>query len=333
MKKYVSIVMIVVLLVLSCVFFAACNAKADNLIRLNEVTHSVFYAPLYVAINKGYFEEYGLEVELTNGGGADKSMTAVISGQADIGLMGPEAAVYVKAGGSNNYPIVFGQLTKRDGAFLVGRKAEPDFKWTDLAGKEIIGGRKGGMPAMSLEHALNKNGLAIGTDVVLNYDVQFDLITAAFEGGTGDYCTMFEPNASQYEALGKGYIITDVGSEAGEMPYTCFMATKDFIAKNSDKVTAFMKAIIKAVDFVTVGATEEIVDALVPSFPTTSRELLKKSVENYKAIDAYMSNPVMTKSAFDNMITVLKESKSLNGDVAFEEIIDNSIVEKIIAEK
>lgn len=333
MKKIITAVLIISLLVLSTVAFTACSDKDDGVIRLNEVTHSVFYAPLYVAINKGYFEEYGLKIELTNGGGADKSMTAVISGQADIGLMGPEAAVYVKVGGSNNYPIVFGQLTKCDGAFLIGRNAEPDFKWTDLAGKEIIGGRKGGMPAMSLEHALRKNNFDITTDLTMNYDVQFDLITAAFEGGTGDYCTMFEPNASQYETLGKGHIIASIGSEAGEIPYTCFMATKEYIASHSKQVTDFMKAIIKAIDFVTTGDIEEIVDGLTASFPTTDRALLIKSVENYKKIDAYMSNPVMTKTAFDNMIEILKESGSLSGEVKFEDIIDNGIVEKILSEK
>jgi len=333
MKKFISATLIVALLILSSVALIACTDGDDGVIRLNEVTHSVFYAPLYVAINKGYFEEYGLKIELTNGGGADKSMTAVISGQADIGLMGPEAAVYVKTGGSNNYPIVFGQLTKCDGAFLIGRNPADNFKWTDLKGAEIIGGRKGGMPAMSLEHALRKNGMTIGTDLTLNYDVQFDLITAAFEGGTGDYCTMFEPNASQYEKLGKGYIVASVGAEAGDLPYTCFMATKSYIDTHGETVTNFMKAIIKAIDFVINGDIDEIVDGLTASFPTTDRELLKKSVENYKAIDAYMSNPVMTEAAFANMIDILRESGSLKGTVAFGDIIDNSIVEKILAEK
>ena len=311
MKKIITAVLIISLLTLSIIAFTACTKTDDDVIRLNEVTHSVFYAPLYVALNKGYFEEYGIKIELTNGGSADKSMTAVISGQADVGLMGPEAAVYVKTGGSNNYPVVFGQLTKCDGAFLIGRKAEPDFKWSDLKGKEIIGGRKGGMPAMSLEHALNKNNLVVGQDLNLNYDVQFDLITAAFEGGTGDYCTMFEPNASQYEALGKGYIVASVGKEAGDIPYTCFMATKEYIAANPEKITGFMK----------------------PSFPTTDDALLKKSVESYKAINAYMTDPVMTKESFEHMLDILEESGSITQRIAFSDIIDNSIAEKILAEK
>lgn len=332
MKK-ITVILLVAVLCLSCLCLAACNDADDGIIRLNEVTHSVFYAPLYVAINKGYFEELGLTVELTNGGGADKSMTAVISNQADIGLMGPEAAVYVKLQGSNNYPVVFGQLTNCDGAFLVGRNAEPDFQWSDLAGKEIIGGRKGGMPAMSLEHALRLNNLSIGTDLTLNYDVQFDLITAAFEGGTGDYCTMFEPNASQYEAAGKGHIIASVGAEAGDIPYTCFMATKEYISANPDKVTAFMKAIIRAIDFVTESDDAEVAEAIQASFPTTEREMLVKSVCNYKAIDAYMTNPVMTAENFDRMLDILAESGSIDSRPSFEDIIDNSIIEKILAEK
>ncbi len=330
MKKTITVIVLIAVLALCLSVFTACAGNDESVIRLNEVTHSVFYAPLYVAINKGYFSEYGLTVELTNGGGADKSMTAVISGQADIGLMGPEAAVYVKTGGSNNYPIVFGQLTKCDGAFLVGRKAEPNFKWTDLVGKEIIGGRKGGMPAMSLEHALRKNNLTIGTDLTLNYDVQFDLITAAFEGGTGDYCTMFEPNASQYEALGKGYIITSIGAEAGDIPYTCFMATKEYIENNRAKVSNFMKGIIKAIDYVQNGNLDEIVDGLTASFPTTEKALLKKSVQNYKAINAYMTNPIMTEEAFDNMMNILIESGSIKEKIPFSSIIDNSIVREII---
>ncbi len=333
MKKITLILLIVALVGASCFMFAACTDADDNVIRLNEVTHSVFYAPLYVALNEGYFAEYGLEVELTNGGGADKSMTAVISDQADIGLMGPEAAVYVNLQGSKNYPVVFGQLTRCDGAFLVGRTPEPDFEWTDVAGKEIIGGRKGGMPAMSLEHALRANDLTIGTDVILNYDVQFDLITAAFEGGTGDYCTMFEPNASQYEEAGKGYIVASVGAEAGYIPYTCFMATKEYIEANPDKVADFMRAIIKAIDFVTTADVEAVADALRESFPTTSKELLVKSVQNYKAIDAYMSNPVMTEESYSHMLDILYECGTITSRPAYSEIIDNSIVEKILAEK
>ncbi len=333
MKKFTVLLLIIVLIALCSFSAVACTKKNDGVIRLNEVTHSVFYAPMYAAINLGYFTEVGLTIELTNGGGADKTMAAVIAGEADIGFCGPEAAVYVNAQGSKNYPVVFGQLTKKDGSFLIGRTAQPDFKWSDLQGKEIIGGRKGGMPAMSLEHALKKNNLTIGTNVTLRYDIQFDLITAAFEGGTGQYCTMFEPVASQYEANGKGYIIASVGAEAGEIPYTCYMASKNYIEKNSDKITKFMTAIIKGIDYVINNTSEDVATAIAPSFPSTDRALLVKSVASYKAIDAYMTSPVMTKANFEHMIDILIESGSLEKRVAFEDIIDNKIVEGILASK
>ncbi len=325
--------MIIVLIALCTLGAVACTQTDENVIRLNEVTHSVFYAPMYVAINLGYFEEEGLKIELTNGGGADKTMAAVIANEADIGFCGPEAAVYVNAQGSKNYPIVFGQLTKKDGSFLIGRTKQPNFKWTDLKGKEVIGGRKGGMPAMSLEHALRKNGVDIKNDLTLRYDIEFNLITAAFEGGTGEYCTMFEPLASQYEKNNKGYIIASVGEEAGNIPYTCFMATKSYIDKNKDKVTKFMSAIIKGIDYVINSSSEDVATALMPSFPSTDKELLIQSVDRYKAIDAYMTSPVMSKDDYEHMIDILIESGSLEKRVAFKDIIDNKIVEGILASK
>lgn len=327
MKKTVVVLLV---LILALGVLVACNPTSDSdVIRLNEVTHSVFYAPLYVAMNKGYFEEEGLKIELTNGGGSDKSMTAVLSNQADIGLMGPETAVYVRLGGSTNYPMVFGQLTKLDGSFLIGRKPEPNFKWSDLANKEIIGGRPGGMPAMNLEYALYKNGLVHGENVTINYDVQFDLITAAFEGGTGDYCTMFEPAASEYQAAGKGYIIAPVGTESGDMPYTCFMATKQYLEKNPEKVKSFMKAILKGIDFVMNAEISEVAKALKPSFPSTSEKTLGDAVSSYKAINAYKENPVMSEKEFQNMMDILTFAGTVETTLNYTDIIDNSIVNSL----
>jgi NitT/TauT family transport system substrate-binding protein len=328
MKKLIVIMLVAVL----CIgILAGCNKNTDKtVIQLNEVTHSVFYAPLYVAINKGYFAEENIEIVLTNGGGSDKTMTAILSGAADIGLLGPETAVYVYAGGSTNHAVVFGQLTQKDGSFLVGRTAKPDFKWADLEGSEIIGGRPGGMPAMCLEYALYKNGLIKGQNVTINYDIQFDLITAAFESGTGDYCTMFEPGASVYEAAGKGAVLASVGAQAGNMPYTCFMATRGFIDRNKDLVTAFMRAIIKGIDFVTNGTDEEIADALVPSFPDTPKSILVSSVAAYKEIGAYKTTPVMSEEEFDNLLNVLLFAGTINEKVPFDKVIDNSIAEGLL---
>lgn len=311
-----------------------CKTKTDDdvtTVRLNEVTHSVFYAPLYVAINNGYFAEEGLAIELTNGGGSDKTMTAIMSGQADIGLAGPETVVYVRAGGSKNYPMAFGQLTQKDGSFLIGRTEQTDFTWSDMRGKEVIGGRKGGMPAMCLEYALYLNGLKNGTDVTINYDVQFDLIASAFESGTGDYCTMFEPVASTYRNANKGHIVASVGSAVGNVPYTCFMATKNYISDNRNTVIKFMRAIVKGIDFVTENDGATVAKALTKSFPDTSEATLAAAVNAYKSIDAYKTTPVMSEGDYNTLLNILRFAGAIDDDVtvAFADVIDNSIAEQI----
>ncbi|MBP5467104.1 MAG: ABC transporter substrate-binding protein, partial [Clostridia bacterium] len=249
MKKF-----IVILIACICALFplSACNDKDGGLkvIELNEVTHSVFYAPLYVAIENGYFEEEGLKINLTNGGGADNSMTAVLSKTAHIGLMGPETVIYVYNQGKTDYPKVFGQLTRTDGSFLVSRKAEPNFKWSDLQGKEILAGRRGGVPAMTFEYVMKENGFNIGTDYSLNFDVQFNLMTSAFLEGTADYCTVFEPTASEYQKEGKWHIVASVGEAAGEVPYTSFIALGSYIENNQGTIKSFLKALKKAYEFI-----------------------------------------------------------------------------------
>ena len=329
MKKILTIILVVAILCIATLSLVSCKKDDGTIVKVNEVTHSVFYAPLYVAINNGYFEEVGITIELTNGGGSDKTMTAIMSGQADIGLAGPETAIYVNAGGSSNYPVVFGQLTTKDGSFLIGRNKIENFSWSSLAGKEIIGGRKGGMPAMCLEYALYKNGLVNGENVTINYDVQFDLIASAFGSGTGDYCTMFEPVASTYQNAGKGYIITDVGTEAGTVPYTCFMATKSYIKDNQTTVSSFMKAILKGIDFVMNNDEVTVATALLPSFNGSTTQDLASAVKAYKQIEAFKTSPVMLEEDYNKLIDILKFSKVLNKDVAFADVIDNSIVESL----
>lgn len=329
MKKVLTIILVVAILCIATLSLVSCKKDDGTIVKVNEVTHSVFYAPLYVAINNGYFEEVGITIELTNGGGSDKTMTAIMSGQADIGLAGPETAIYVNAGGSSNYPVVFGQLTTKDGSFLIGRNKIENFSWSSLAGKEIIGGRKGGMPAMCLEYALYKNGLVNGENVTINYDVQFDLIASAFGSGTGDYCTMFEPVATTYQNAGKGYIITDVGTEAGTVPYTCFMATKSYIKDNQTTVSLFMKAILKGIDFVMNNDEVTVATAILPSFNGSTTQDLASAVKAYKQIEAFKTSPVMLEEDYNKLIDILKFSKVLNKDVAFADVIDNSIVESL----
>ena len=217
MKKF-TIFLMAIIIGLSTFVFSGC--KDNDTIRINEVTHSVFYAPLYIAINNGYFEEEDITIELVNGGGSDASMTALLSNSCDVALMGPETNVFVASEGKKDHPVIFGQLTKRDGSFLVGRVEEPNFDWSNLEGKYFIAGRQGGSPAMSLQYALEKNGYDIQNDLTFDLGVAFNNTVGAFEGGLGDYVTMFEPTASEYVAAGKGYIVAAVGEESGEVPFT-----------------------------------------------------------------------------------------------------------------
>jgi len=304
--------------------------KTMDKIVLNEVTHSVFYAPMYAAISLGYFEEEGLEIELVNGGGADKSMTALLSGQADIGLMGPEAAIYVFNEGRENSAVVIGQLTKRDGSFLVGREPDEDFKWTDVAGKTIIGGRKGGVPEMTLEYVLRKNGLEPGVDVTVDTSIQFDLMGGAFEGGVGDYVTLFEPTASMFEKEGKGYILAAVGQESGEVPYTAFQTTKSYIKENPDIIRRFLKAIYRGQQWVQKASDKELAEAIVDFFPDTSIEALMMVAKSYREIDAWMDTPIMKKEAFDRLQEIIIQAGVLTEKVDFENVVDNSFAEEVV---
>ena len=221
MKRFLCGVLAVLLPAAMC----ACGTQETATVRLSEVTHSVFYAPQYVALEQGFFADEGLKIELSNGGGADKVMTAVVSGQADIGLAGPEASIYVAQQGKEDPPVIFAQLTRRDGSFLVGRSDGP-FRWEDLRGSTIIGGRAGGVPEMTLEYVLRQHGLTPGEDVTVDTSVQFNMMAGAFTGGGGDYVTLFEPTATEVEQAGKGYILCSIGQESGEIPYTAYFANR-----------------------------------------------------------------------------------------------------------
>ena len=321
MKKFITIS----LAVIRCLFcFTACKKNNLTKIRLNEVTHSIFYAPLYLAINLGFMEEEGLEIDLTNGGGSDVSMSALLSNSADISLLGPETLVYVVKEGSTNHPMVFGQLTKRDGSFLMGRSENNSFNWLDLKNKYILGGREGGMPAMTLEYVLNSKGLIDGENMTFDTSIKFDLITATFEGGTGDYCTMFEPVASTYAEKGKGYYMASVGEECGEVPFTCFMATSSYMNKNPETIKAFLRAINKAYNYMLTHSASDIASNLVASFDGTSQESITKAVEKYIEIDAWSSTPAMTKSAFNKLIAIIENAGIDVSGVKFEDVVDNS---------
>ena len=315
--------------------FAACDGGEEGLtrVRVNEVTHSVFYAPMYAADALGYFAEEGIEIELTNGGGADNVMAAVLSGNADIGFCGPEAALYVLIGGSDNVPTVFGQLTKRDGSFLVSRVDEKaTFDWSkSLAGKEILAGRKGGVPAMTFEKILNEHGLYDGQNVTMNYDINFDYMTAAFESGTADYCTMFEPVASEYEKAGKGYVVASVGEASGEVPYTCYIARESYIDANEDVIEGFLRAIMKGIAYVNGTDSAAAAAVLAPYFDGTELSSVQTSLESYKAIDAWQEDMTMTEAAFNRLQDIIDNSGELERRVAFADLVDTSYSSEIYA--
>lgn len=327
MKKFLTVFLSLILIILP---FSGCK-KSDGLktIELNEVTHSVFYAPLYLAIENGYFEEEGLQVNLTNGGGADKSMTAVLSGDAQIGLMGPETVIYVYNQEKKDYPKVFGQLTQKDGAFLVSRNAEPNFKWSDLQGKEILAGRKGGVPAMTFEYILNELGMKNGVDFNLNFDVQFNLMTSAFLSGTADYCTVFEPTASEYQASGKWHIVASVGEAGGEIPYTSFIALGSYIEENQDTLKSFMKALKKAHEFISSSTERQVAEAIVKQFPSTTIESIEASVKSYKSINAWKTDLQATEASFTRLQDIMESANELTSRVPFNKIVDNSIAKEI----
>ena len=299
-------------------------------IQLNEVTRSVFYAPQYVAIANGYFEEQGLNIEITTGQGADKVMTAVLAGQSDIGFAGPEAAIYVYNEGKEDYIEVFAQMTKRDGSFLVSRRQNDNFKWTDLKGSTIIPGRKGGVPYMTFEYVLKQNGIDTKKEVVLDDSIKFDLMAGAFAGGNADYVTLFEPTASMTETQGKGYIVASVGEAAGEIPYTAYFAKKSYIEQNPEIIQGFTNATYKGLQWVKDHTAEEVAKVIQGFFPDTDLEMLANSVQSYKNIDAWNETPVLKQEAFDRLQTVMTEAGELDTKAPYDIIVNNKFAESAV---
>lgn len=299
-------------------------------ISVNEVTRSVFYSPQYVAISNGYFKEHGLDIELTTGQGADAVMTAVLSNQCDIGFAGPEASIYVYNEGKEDHTQVFAQLTKKDGSFLIARTPTDNFSWQDLKGKTVIPGRKGGVPYMTLEYVLKKNGIDPQRDLTLDDSIKFDLMAGAFTSGTADYVTLFEPTASLTQNEEKGYIVASVGEEAGEIPYTAYFAKKSYIEANSDTIQAFTDAIYQGQQWVHSHSSEEIAEAIQDFFPDTDLELLSSAIQSYKDIDAWNDTPILKEEAFNRLQEVMTMAGELENTVPYEKIVNNSFAEKAI---
>ncbi|MBQ8604440.1 MAG: ABC transporter substrate-binding protein [Oscillospiraceae bacterium] len=318
-----------------CALITGCkdsNVRGKELVKLtvSEVTHSIFYAPMYVSINNGYFEEMGIDVELINAGGADKVMTALLTGGADIGFAGPEAVIYVCAQGKEDYPRVFAQLTRCDGSFLVGREDVENFDWQDLRGSTILPGRKGGIPYMTLLYCLNQNGMEVGKDVFFDDSIRFNAMTGAFVSGTGDYVTVFEPGATDLENQGKGYILASIGEEGGRVPYTTYFANAPFLENNRELVQRFTDAIYMGQQFVTENSAEVVAQAIAPSFPDTDMATITAVVQRYKNIGAYSDNGTMSEEDFDRLCEILANAGELSRPVKFEDIVDNSFAQAAV---
>lgn len=324
MKRKLLSVVLIALLAAAC--FAGCQTKQEGLttVRLCEVTHSVFYAPQYAAIANGYFEEEGISIEISTGEGADKVMSALLGGDCDVAFAGPEATVYVYQNNQEDYAVNFMALTKRDGAFLVGREKDDAFTYDKLKGKTIIGGRKGGMPEMSLEWVLKENGLEPGKDVTVDTSVQFAAMAGAFIGGEGDYVTLFEPVASNLEKEGKGYVVAYIGEASGEVPYTVYCARKSFIEENPELIAAFSRAVQKGLDYVQTASNEEIAAAIAPFFADTAMEDLIASIERYRNSDAWSKDGIVTEEQFIHMQDIMMEAGELDEYAPYDKLFDFS---------
>ena len=331
MKRKLKFIVLMLAAILLLGAVSGCS-KEEKLtkIRLSEVTHSVFYAPQYVAIHKGFFEDEGIEIELSNGQGADKVMTAVLSDSVDIGFAGPEAAIYVYNEGKEDYTEVFAQLTQRDGSFLVGREPADQFDWSDMEGSLVIPGRKGGVPYMTFEYVLKSKGLIPGENLTFDDSIQFALMAGAFTSGHGDFVTIFEPTASMIEKEGKGYIVASIGAESGEIPYTAYFASKSYIEKNKDIIQKFVNAIYKAQLWVAEHSPKEIAEAVKDSFPDTDFDILESSIARYKEIGAYAPTPVMKEEAFDKLQLVMTEAGELKQKAPFDKVVNNTFAEEAV---
>lgn len=327
--------LITAIMVLFCLSLVGCSGAGSEKekmteVRLCEVVHSIFYAPQYVAINEGLFAEEGLAIELTTGQGADKVMTALLSGAADIGLAGPEATVYVYKQGQEDYVLNFAQLTIRDGSFLVGRSQQPGFKWEDLKGKTVIGGRPGGVPEMVLEYVLKKHGLKPHEDVNIITNLQFTATSGAFIGGTGDYVASFEPTASMMEQEGNGCVVASLGVASGELPYTVYMAKQSYIKNNPEIVQKFTNAIYKGQLWVNKHSSLEIAQSIHSFFPEVDLELLTQVVERYKSQDTWGSNPVMNHDSFNRLQQIIISAGELDQPVNPDKLIVQSYALKAV---
>lgn len=329
MKRKISLFIIVIFLVsfmISALFVDLSKNKDDEdkvKVTVAEVAHTIFYAPQYVAIENGYFEDYGIDIELILTSGADKVTAAVLSGDADIGFSGSEATIYVYNGGEKDYLKTFAQLTQKDGSFLVGREKIENFTLDDLKGKDVIGGRAFGMPEMILKYALKQNGIDPNKDLFVDTSVAFAAMSGAFIGGQGDYVALFEPNALELEKNGYGYVVASLGELGGIVPYTSYSARSSYIDKNKEIISNFTKAIQKGIDFVHNHSDKEVAEVILKQFPDTSLSDLEKVIARYREIDAWPSTTKFNEESFDHLQDIMLDYGAIEKKVPYSKLIYN----------
>ncbi|KHD14999.1 ABC transporter substrate-binding protein [Clostridium butyricum] len=335
MKKKSKILIALLTALVTAVSMVGCTSSSKTKdgkvkVRLNEVTRSVFYAPMYIAMSQGFFDDNGIEIDLQTGQGADKVMQAVLSNSADIGFCGPEQVVYINNQGREDYPVLFAQLTQKDGSFLVGRDKNDNFKWSDIKGRNVIGGRPGGVPAMALEYAMKKNNIDPQKDVNMVTNIDFSATAGAFKGGTGDYVALFEPTASTIEKDGSGYILASVGEETGLIPYTCYFSTKSYMDKNPEVIEKFTKAIYEGQQWFFSHSDEEVADSIIDYFPGTDRDTIITVVKNYRSIDALAHSPEIKEEDLNRLMDIIQDydSSLITTRPQFSKIVDNSYAQK-----
>lgn len=311
--------------------FLGCGNKPSDTalenVTLNEVAHSIFYAPMYVAIEEGYFKDEGIELTLVTGFGADKTMTALLTDEADIGFMGSESSIYTYVGGTKDYAVNFAQLTQRAGNFLVSRTPIDDFSWDMLVNSNILGGRPGGMPEMVFEYILKKNNIDPKLDLAIDQSIAFGSTAAAFSGGQGDFTIEFEPHATALEQKGDGYVVASLGEASGYVPYTAFSAKKSYIENNADTIQAFTNALQKGMDYVASHTPAEIAKSISPQFPETDMNTLTTIVERYYEQDTWKTDLIFSEDAFILLENILEESDVLSEKVPYSDLVNTEFAE------
>lgn len=333
-KKWISLAAAVVLAVTALpmgVFAAKKDSTEEKLtkVTLNEVAHSIFYAPQYVAIEEGYFAEKGLDLTLVTGFGADKVLTALISGEADIGFMGAEASIYAYQEGATDPALNFAQLTQRAGNFLVAREEMPDFKWEDLKGEKVLGGRKGGMPEMVFEYILKKNGMDPQKDLTIDQSIDFGSTAAAFTSDdSASYTVEFEPSATILEKERAGYVVASLGEASGYVPYTSYSAKASYMKENPEIIQKFTDALQKGMDYVQSHTPEEIAEVIAPQFKETDLETITAIVKRYYDQDTWKENLIFEKDSFELLQDILEDAGELTDRVAYEDLVQTEYAQK-----